>query len=71
MSAAAVAPFLLPEQTQSSATSTRSPDDEVVVREQIANLAYSLGLERRGCPENSADTDWLEAERQVRDGTAK
>ena len=70
MSALAVAPVLVTEQTQSSATSARSLDNQAFTHEQIAKLAYSL-WERRGCPENSADADWLEAEQQVRNGTAE
>jgi hypothetical protein len=70
MSAVAVAPVLLTERTQPSTLPARSPDDEVLVREQIAQLAYSL-WERRGYPENSAESDWLEAEQQVRNGTAE
>ncbi len=70
MSAVAVAPVLLTERTQPSALPTRSLDDEVFVREQIAQLAYSL-WERRGYPGNSAEADWLEAEQQVRSGTVK
>ena len=31
----------------------------------IANLAYTL-WEKRGCPSGSADQDWAEAERQLR-----
>jgi hypothetical protein len=31
----------------------------------IAQLAYAL-WERRGCPDGSAEIDWLEAEAQLR-----
>jgi hypothetical protein len=33
--------------------------------ERCSELAYSL-WRQRGCPEGSADEDWLEAERQLR-----
>jgi Protein of unknown function (DUF2934) len=32
--------------------------------EDIANLAYAL-WQRRGCPDGSAEEDWLEAEQQL------
>jgi hypothetical protein len=38
-------------------------------REEIAQLAYQLWV-ARGCPDGSADQDWLEAERQLTDKTA-
>jgi hypothetical protein len=44
----------LPETTQQAA----SQDD-------IARLAYAL-WERRGCPDGTAEIDWLEAEAQLR-----
>ena len=34
-------------------------------QEEIANLAYTL-WQQRGCPEASADEDWIEAERELR-----
>ena len=37
---------------------------------ETANLAYAL-WERRGRPEGSADVDWFEAERQLREVPAK
>lgn len=70
MSAVAVAPVLLTKETQASTTLKRSAADEQFVREQTAQLAYSL-WERRGCPENSAEADWLEAEQQLRSGVAE
>jgi hypothetical protein len=33
--------------------------------ERCSELAYSL-WQQRGCPEGSADEDWLEAEKQLR-----
>jgi hypothetical protein len=35
--------------------------DEAKQREQIAKLAYQLWQER-GCPQDSAESDWIEAE---------
>jgi DUF2934 family protein len=37
---------------------------------EIANLAYAL-WQGRGCPDGSAEVDWLEAERQLRELSAK
>jgi hypothetical protein len=36
----------------------------MATEQTIANLAYHL-WKARGCPEGSAEMDWLEAERQV------
>jgi hypothetical protein len=36
-----------------------------ISQDDIAQLAYAL-WQRRGCPEGSAETDWLEAEAQLR-----
>jgi len=33
-------------------------------QDDIANLAYAL-WQRRGCPEGTAEVDWLEAEAQL------
>jgi len=35
-------------------------------REDIAKLAYVL-WQQHGCPEDSAEANWLEAERQLRE----
>jgi hypothetical protein len=42
------------------AASVTDPEHEV-----IAKLAYAL-WENRGCPMDSADEDWIEAEQQLR-----
>jgi len=64
MSAAAAAtPVLLPARAESS-SSAKPALDETSMREQISKLAYAI-WELRGCPDGSAESDWLEAERQV------
>jgi hypothetical protein len=51
---------------------TRTPDasdsqvPETSMHEDIAKLAYGLWQER-GCPQGSADGEWLEAERNFRE----
>jgi hypothetical protein len=37
---------------------------------EIANLAYAI-WQQRGCPEGSAEQDWDEAEREVREKQAR
>ena len=60
MSAAtAVSPVRVLENSQQQQT-----NQTLSLQQQIELLAYSL-WERRGRPENSADTDWLEAEQQI------
>jgi Protein of unknown function (DUF2934) len=39
-------------------------------REEIARLAYEYWQER-GCPEGSAEDDWLRAEAELRANTSK
>jgi hypothetical protein len=63
MSAAAVSPVLITQDTQQQTNQSLS------LQQQIKLLAYSL-WERRGRPENSADTDWFEAEEQIVVGTS-
>jgi DUF2934 family protein len=58
---------LLPLATGLSASSdsvTNQLEQTVTQEERIAQLAYAL-WQYRGCPEGSADEDWLEAERQI------
>lgn len=50
-----------------------APLDSVLINREpqplaqdVANLAYEV-WQRRGCPEGSAEKDWAEAERQLRD----
>jgi len=48
---------------------TMEPESEgsvVSSKRDIARLAYAL-WERRGCPSGSPETDWLEAEAQLRE----
>jgi DUF2934 family protein len=55
LSAPAIAP---PGSVQRNAE-TANPSQQ-----DIANLAYAL-WQQRGCPEDSAEEDWTEAERQL------
>jgi Protein of unknown function (DUF2934) len=58
---------LLPLATGVSASSdavTNQLGQTATQEERIARLAYAL-WQYRGCPEGSADEDWLEAERQI------
>jgi len=58
---------LLPLATAVSASSeslTTQLEQTVTQEERIAQLAYAL-WQYRGCPEGSAEEDWLEAERQI------
>jgi hypothetical protein len=41
-----------------------TPLEGIMHQQTIADLAYAL-WQARGCPEGSADIDWIEAERQV------
>ena len=45
-------------------TSSNQLEHAAAQEERIALLAYAL-WQYRGCPEGSADEDWLEAERQI------
>jgi len=64
MSAAtAAAAVLIPARAESS-LAVKFALDETSIREKISHLAYAI-WEVRGCPEGSAESDWLEAERQV------
>jgi hypothetical protein len=49
-----------PEQTLTSGQETAESSRQ----EEIARLAYVL-WQQRGCPPESAETDWLEAEQQL------
>ena len=42
---------------------------EVPERDEIAELAYQLGV-TRGCPDGSPDEDWLRAEEELLHGRA-
>ena len=44
-----------------------SPANPLPDEQEIAELAYQRWLER-GCPQQSADEDWFEAERELRLG---
>ena len=46
----------------------RSLIPETSMHEDIAKLAFGLWQER-GCPEGSADGEWLEAERNLRESS--
>ena len=48
-------------------TTTRhaNPGSSAIAHERIAQLAYSL-WQQRGCLDGSAEKDWFEAERQLR-----
>lgn len=55
----------------SSAAANASRDQDIqettqqqLSQDDIANLAYAL-WQRRGCPDGSAEVDWLEAEAQL------
>ena len=48
--------------------STGLQTEQASARENIARLAYAL-WQQRGCPEGSSETDWTEAERQLRDSS--
>jgi hypothetical protein len=52
-----------PQAQKSQETEPSSPQD--FSHERCSELAYSL-WHQRGCPEGSADEDWFEAERQLR-----
>ena len=47
-------------QAESSDERTSTP-----IHEDVAMLAYAL-WQQRGCPADSAESDWLEAEQQLR-----
>ena len=63
-----LAPQSIPEK-QSSTTEQPSASSNTSVQdtssESIAQLAYTL-WQQRGCPTGSSETDWLEAEQQLR-----
>ncbi len=44
---------------------TTQPESQSEAQHDIAKLAYAL-WQHRGCPEGSAEQDWLEAEQTVR-----
>jgi hypothetical protein len=46
-------------------TAAEAQSSESIMQDDIARLAYAL-WQGRGCPEGSAETDWLEAERELR-----
>jgi hypothetical protein len=51
---------------QSATTTSSSSESELPIQQDIARLAYALWQER-GCPAGSPETDWLEAERTLRE----
>jgi Protein of unknown function (DUF2934) len=58
-----------PAATQSPATQAgSSQSSEAASQNDIAQLAYAL-WQQRGCPEGSAESDWLEAEEKVRESS--
>jgi hypothetical protein len=58
-----------PTATQSPATQAgSSQSSEASSQNEIAQLAYAL-WQQRGCPEGSAESDWLEAEQKVRESS--
>ena len=58
-----------PTATPSPATDAgSSPSAEASRQNDIARLAYAL-WQQRGCPEGSAERDWLEAEQHVRESS--
>jgi hypothetical protein len=69
MPPAAAMQTLLPRQDaqsgQQSGLNVNAGLEENSTQQDIARLAYSL-WQARGCPENSADQDWFEAERTIR-----
>ena len=55
--------------TQSSPTEAGSSlSAEASRQNDIARLAYAL-WQQRGCPEGSAESDWLEAEQKMRESS--
>jgi Protein of unknown function (DUF2934) len=58
-------PILEESITSTGQTPASRPDTVESSRsEEIARLAYAL-WQQRGCPVESAETDWLEAEQQL------
>lgn len=53
-------------QTQPATQANSSRQPEALASGDIAQLAYALWQER-GCPEGSAEQDWLEAEQKLRE----
>jgi Protein of unknown function (DUF2934) len=51
-----------------SASASHSGTPATSMQEDIAKLAYAL-WQQRGCPQGSADEDWLEAERKLRESS--
>ena len=64
MSAAASATSALVEQNPE--IRSKFNVSETSIHEDIAQLAYTL-WQRRGCPSGSAESDWVEAERALRE----
>ena len=57
-----------PQQAEPEHRGVNSASDErssTRMHEDIARLAYAL-WQQRGCPVDSAEQDWIEAERQLR-----
>jgi Protein of unknown function (DUF2934) len=57
----------IPEDDRTATEQTLASSPEAVERsrsEEIARLAYVL-WQQRGCPPESAETDWREAEQQL------
>jgi hypothetical protein len=60
------APTVEPEtQAMRKPQETASSSPQEFSHERCSELAYSL-WRQRGCPEGSAEEDWFEAERQLR-----
>jgi Protein of unknown function (DUF2934) len=71
----AVPNFIQPDvqgaQSPSSSTGSPasfSPPSDVLAQSSIAQLAYAL-WQQEGCPDGSAEKDWLEAEQKLRDAS--
>lgn len=56
------------EATRTKPESQANSSAEAPASSDIAGLAYALWKER-GCPYGSAETDWLEAERKLRESS--
>jgi hypothetical protein len=51
-------------------TKNSPPSSATPVPDDIARLAYALWQER-GCPDGSAERDWLEAEQELRESSMR
>lgn len=64
MSSPATALTGLLQQPALEAPSPSEAQSQTHLQEQIAQLAYTL-WQQRGCPEGSAELDWIEAEARL------